>query len=113
MLLEASGASGGSASMFGKDEKTCVTRCDPTSHLVTFLTSEFWDCRTNSLFIRLIRLLKPGCFQLDYLESFMEIAWDENFSFVLDPTRVNNQFPTDSDGNLPRVIGHSQGLRKT
>jgi hypothetical protein len=33
-----------------------------------FLTSEFWNCWTNSLFNRFIRLLKPGSFPLNYLE---------------------------------------------
>jgi hypothetical protein len=33
-------------------------------------------------------------------------------SFTLDPARVNGQFVTDSDGNLPRVIADSQNLRE-
>jgi hypothetical protein len=64
MLLTArtaSGASDGDASMFGKDEKSCMTRC---GHQLTFLTSEFWHCWVNSLFIRLIRLLRPCMFPI-------------------------------------------------
>jgi hypothetical protein len=47
-LLTASGASGGGTIMFGKDAKTCVTRCDPAGYQLIFLTSEFWHCWTNS-----------------------------------------------------------------
>jgi hypothetical protein len=61
-LLTASGASGGGANMFGKDAKTCMTRCDPAGHQLTLLTSEFWYCWRNNLFIRLIRLLRPCLF---------------------------------------------------
>jgi hypothetical protein len=39
--LTTSGVSGGGASMFGKDVKTCMTKCDPADHQLTFLTSEF------------------------------------------------------------------------
>jgi hypothetical protein len=52
------------------------------------------------------------CFQLNYLESFTGIAGHENFSFMLDPARINGQFATDSDVNFPRVVAHCQGLRK-
>jgi hypothetical protein len=34
-----------------------------------------------------------------------------NFLYTLDPAPVNNQFVTNSDGDLPRVIAHSQGSR--
>jgi hypothetical protein len=34
------------------------------------------------------------------------------FLFVLDPARINDQFAADSDGNLSRVIAHSQGSRE-
>jgi hypothetical protein len=54
----------------------------------------------------------PGCFPLNYLESFTGIAWSEDFSFTLDTARVNGPVATDSDGNLPRVIAHSQGSRE-
>jgi hypothetical protein len=54
-LLTASGVS-------GKDAKTRVTRCIPAGHELTFLTPEFWHCRTNSVSIRLIRLLNPCVF---------------------------------------------------
>jgi hypothetical protein len=43
-LFTASGASGSGASMFGKDAKTCMTRCDLAGHQLTFLTSEFRHC---------------------------------------------------------------------
>jgi hypothetical protein len=51
-------------------------------------------------------------FQLNDLDSFAGIASYEIFTFTLDPARVNDQFATDSDGNLPRVIAHSQGSRE-
>jgi hypothetical protein len=40
--------------------------------------------------------------------SFARIVWNEKNSFMLDLSRINGQFATDSDGNLPRVIAHSQ-----
>jgi hypothetical protein len=46
-LLTASGGSGGGASMFDKEAKTCMTRCDPAGHQLILLTSEFWDCMTG------------------------------------------------------------------
>jgi hypothetical protein len=52
------------------------------------------------------------CFPLNDLESFTGIAWNENFSFTLDPARVNDQFAADSDGKLPRVIANSQISRE-
>jgi hypothetical protein len=61
-LLSAGGASGGGVSVFGNDVKTYMTRFDPAGHQLIFLTSEFWHCWTNSLLIRLIRLLKPWKF---------------------------------------------------
>jgi hypothetical protein len=36
----------------------------------------------------------------------------ENFSFTLDSARVKDQFATDSDGNLPKVVSHAQGSRE-
>jgi hypothetical protein len=63
-------------------------------------------------FSGLIRLLKPWIFPLNCLESFAGIVWYENFSFTLDPARVNNQYATDLDGKLRRVIAHSQGSRE-
>jgi hypothetical protein len=95
--------------MFGKDAKVCTTRCDLAGHQLIFLTSEFWHCRTNNLFIQRIRLLKPWCFPLNDRESFAGIARYENVSFMLDPARINHQFATGSGGNLLRVIAHSQG----
>jgi hypothetical protein len=65
--------------MFGKDAKTCMTGSDPTGHQLIFLTSEFWHCWTNSLYIQLIRLPKPEVFPLNYLESFARIVWDDKF----------------------------------
>jgi hypothetical protein len=34
--------------MFGKDEETGMTTCDPARRQLTFLTSKFWHCWTNS-----------------------------------------------------------------
>jgi hypothetical protein len=61
-LLTASGASGGDTSMFGKDAKTCMTKCDSAGHQLIFLTSEFWQCWTNSFVVHPIRLLKRWVF---------------------------------------------------
>jgi hypothetical protein len=36
----------------------------------------------------------------------------KKFSFTMDPARVNDEFATDSDGNLLRVIAHSQAHEK-
>jgi hypothetical protein len=47
---------------------------------------------------------KFNCF-----EPFTGIAWSEKFSFALNPARANDQFATDSDRNLPKVIAHSKG----
>jgi hypothetical protein len=43
-------------------QNSSMTRCDPAGHQLTFLTSEFSHCWTNSLFIQLIRLPKPWVF---------------------------------------------------
>jgi hypothetical protein len=40
---------GRGASMFGKDTKTCMPRCNPAGHQLVFLTSEFWHCWMNGL----------------------------------------------------------------
>jgi hypothetical protein len=53
-----------------------------------------------------------GVSPFNHLESFGRIAGYERFSLILDPSRVNGLFATGSDGNLPRVIAHSQGSRE-
>jgi hypothetical protein len=42
----------------------------------------------------------------------MGTDWYEKFSFILDPAQIDDQFATDSDGNLPRAIAHSQGSQE-
>jgi hypothetical protein len=76
------------------------------------LISEFWHCWTNGNFIRLIRLLKPCVFliQLSWVIGWNHMVWKN--AYALDPARVNDQFAADSDGNLRRVIAHSQGSRE-
>jgi hypothetical protein len=65
--------------MFGKDAKTCMTRCDPAGQQLTSLTSEFWHYRTNSLFIRLIRLLKLRMLPTQLSRVTYGSAWYGNF----------------------------------
>jgi hypothetical protein len=38
--------------MFGKDAETCMPKCNPAGHELTFLASEFWhywNCWMNDL----------------------------------------------------------------
>jgi hypothetical protein len=47
--------------------------------------------------------------------TILSHSWESfgmKISFTLDPARVNNQFATDSDGNLPKVIAYSQDPRE-
>jgi hypothetical protein len=57
-------------------------------------------------------IVKALCVSHTIIFSHLRNRLHENFSFPLDPTPVNDQFGTDLDGNLPRVIAHSQGSQE-
>jgi hypothetical protein len=47
-----------------------------------------------------------------YIEPFAEIAWYENFTFLLDLIPVKGQFTAESGENLPRLVKDSRGQTK-
>jgi hypothetical protein len=90
------------------------------------LHDEAWSSRSSIDFlaIRILALLDEQPFYSAYsiaealgissstILSYLRESFVWKFSFTLDLARVNDQFATYSDGNLPRVIAHSQGSRE-